>query len=86
MKQRTAQVPRDSGYDNTIVNPARLPLERRIDGCEQCHVHTAVAVLREGKNAFSYLPSQPLRDQYAFFKVAGSIDVVSHADRLRQSA
>ena len=86
VKERTAKVPRDSVYDNTIVNPARLPLERRIDGCEQCHVHTAVAVLREGKNAFSYLPSQPLRDQYAFFKVAGSIDVVSHADRLRQSA
>lgn len=75
---------RDS-VDNTIVNPARLPLERRMDVCEQCHVHTAVTVLREGKTDFSYLPSQPLRDQYAFFKVAGTIDIVSHADRLRQS-
>lgn len=72
-------------YDNTIVNPARLPLERRMDVCEQCHVHTAVTVLREGKTDFSYMPSQPLRDQYAFFKVAGTIDIVSHADRLRQS-
>ena len=83
---RRAAVPRDSGYDATIVNPARLPLERRLDVCEQCHVHTAVAVLREGKDAFSYLPSQPLRDQWAFYKVSGSIDIVSHADRLRQSA
>ena len=72
-------------YDSTIVNPARLPLERRMDVCEQCHVHTAVTVLRDGKTDFSYMPSQPLRDQYAFFKVAGTIDIVSHADRLRQS-
>ena len=84
--QRRAGVKRDSAYDNTIVNPARLPLERRLDSCEQCHVHTAVAVLRDGKDAFSYLPSQLLRDQWAYFKVKGSIDVVSHADRLRQSA
>jgi Tfp pilus assembly protein PilF len=83
--ERRAGAARDSGYDKTIVNPVRLPLERRMDVCEQCHVHTAVTVLREGKNDFSYMPSQPLRDQFAFFKVAGGIDLVSHADRLRQS-
>ncbi|HVE77422.1 MAG TPA: tetratricopeptide repeat protein [Gemmatimonadaceae bacterium] len=86
VQERRTSAPRDSAYDNTIVNPARLPLARRMDVCEQCHVHTAVAVLREGRDAFSYLPSQPLRDQWAFFKEAGSIDIVSHADRLRQSA
>lgn len=84
--ERRAGTARDSGYDRSIVNPARLPLERRMDVCEQCHVHTAVAVLREGKDAFSYLPSQPLGDHWAYFKESGSIDVVSHADRLRQSA
>ncbi len=86
VKERTAGPKSDSAYDNTIVNPARLPLARRLDVCEQCHVHTAVSVLREGKDEFSYLPSQPLRDQWAFFNQAGSIDIVSHADRLRQSA
>jgi Tfp pilus assembly protein PilF len=86
VKERTAGAKPDSAYDNTIVNPARLPLARRMDICEQCHVHTAVSVLREGRDEFSYLPSQPLRDQWAFFKQAGSIDIVSHADRLRQSA
>ena len=86
VKERIAKIPRDSGYDRSIVNPGRLPLARRLDVCEQCHVHTAVSVLREGKDEFSYLPSQPLRDQWAFFKQAGSIDIVSHADRLRQSA
>ena len=76
----------DSAADNTIVNPARLPLERRLDVCEQCHVHTAVTVLREGQTAFDFIPSQSLSDHAAFFKVAGGIDIVSHADRLRQSA
>ena len=82
-RQKTAA---DSTGDNTIVNPARLPLERRLDVCEQCHVHTAVTVLREGQRAFDFLPSQSLSDHAAFFKVAGGIDIVSHADRLRQSA
>ena len=85
VESRRTAARHDATYDRTIVNPARLPLERRMDVCEQCHVHTAVTVLREGKNDFSYMPSQRLRDQYAFFKVAGTIDIVSHADRLRQS-
>ena len=83
--ERRSGVKRIGGYDNSIVNPARLPLQRRVDVCEQCHVHTSVSVLREGKNAFSYLASQLVRDQWAFFRVSGSIDIVSHADRLRQS-
>lgn len=86
VQERTATARPDSGFDRTIVNPARLPLARRLDVCEQCHVHTTVSVLREGKDAFSFMPSQALRDQWAFFKVSGSIDIVSHADRLRQSA
>jgi Tfp pilus assembly protein PilF len=84
--ERRTATRRDTALDRTIVNPARLPLERRLDTCEQCHVHTAVTVPREGKTDFSYVPSQPLHEQYAFYKVAGSIDIVSHADRLRQSA
>lgn len=84
--ERRSTARADSGIDLTIVNPARLPIARRVDICEECHVHTAVSVLREGKDAFSFRPSQPLDAQYAFFKVAGGIDVVSHADRLRQSA
>ena len=76
----------DTSYDNTIVNPSHLPIERRLDVCEQCHVHTPVTVLREGETAFSYIPSRRLADHVAFFKVSGGIDIVSHADRLRQSA
>lgn len=86
VRERSEGPPADGTYDNTIVSPRHLPFERRLDVCEQCHVHTAVNVLREGRNAFSYVPSQPLRDQVAFFKPTGSIDIVSHAERLRQSA
>lgn len=83
--ERELGSPADSTYDDTIVNPKHLPFERRLDVCEQCHVHTPVTVLRESRDAFSYIPSQPLRDHAAFFKATGSIDIVSHADRLRQS-
>lgn len=86
LQQHVSPARGDTIFDASIVNPRRMSLERRLDLCDQCHVHTPVAVLREGKDAFSYMPSQPLRDQWALFKVAGSIDVVSHADRLRQSA
>ncbi|MEO6529222.1 MAG: cytochrome c3 family protein [Gemmatimonadaceae bacterium] len=83
--ERTAAVRRDTTIDNSIVNPRRLSLARRLETCEQCHVHTSVSVLREGRDAFSYIPSQPLRDHTAFFKVNGQIDIVSHAERLRES-
>lgn len=84
--QAAAAAVADTAYDDTIVDPARLPFERRIEVCEQCHVHTPVTVLREGRDAFDYRPSEPLADHAAFYKLAGSIDIVSHADRLRQSA
>jgi tetratricopeptide (TPR) repeat protein len=84
--ERSADIPPDSAYDDTIVNPAHLPFERRMDVCQQCHVHTPVTVLREGEDAFSFQPSQSLAEHAAFFRAAGDIDIVSHADRLRQSA
>ncbi len=86
VSEREAGIPADSGYDDTIVNPTHLPVQRRLDVCDQCHVHTPVTVLRAGRNAFSYVPSEPLHEHAAFFKAAGSIDIVSHADRMRQSA
>ena len=86
VRERRAGETPDGAYDATIVDPARLPLARRLDVCEQCHVHTPVTVLRESRDAFDYLPSERLEDHAAFFRASGSIDIVSHADRLRQSA
>jgi Tfp pilus assembly protein PilF len=85
VRDSSARVHRGA-FDSTIVNPARLPLDRRLDVCEQCHVHTSVAVLRERRGAFDFTPGRQLAAQYAFYKNGGDIDLVSHADRLRQSA
>lgn len=77
--------------DATIVNPAHLSLERRLDVCQQCHLHTTVSVLRKGRTAYDYRPSQPLAAYVGMFTVASGrsedeIDVISHADRMKQSA
>ncbi len=75
--------------DTTIVNPAHLSLERRLDVCQQCHLHTTVSVLREGRTAYDFRPAQSLVDYVSFFAAeepAGNrIDVISHADRMKQS-
>ncbi len=76
--------------DYTIVNPAHLSLDLRLDVCQQCHLNGTVSILREGKEAFGYIPSQPLAAHVAHFDVEatrpGTISVISHADRMKQSA
>jgi Tfp pilus assembly protein PilF len=80
--------PADS-IDHTIINPTHLSLERQLDVCQQCHLNGTVSILREGEAAFDYRPSQPLAAHLALFNVDaeedGTISVISHADRLRQS-
>ncbi len=44
-----------------IVNPARLPRARRLDGCALCHSGTAPLTTA----AFSYVPGQPLQKRPA---------------------
>jgi len=77
--------------DYTIVNPKHLDLDRRLDVCQQCHLHTTVSMLREGRSALDYRPSQALSDHVALF--AEEVDpketvvsVISHADRMKASA
>jgi Tfp pilus assembly protein PilF len=79
------------GTDYTIVNPKRLPLDRRLDVCQQCHLTSSVSLLRDGREAFSFRPSEPLSTHLALYKETvdeqnGQINVISHADRMRQSA
>jgi Tfp pilus assembly protein PilF len=77
------------GVDRTIVNPAHLPLDRRLDVCQQCHTHGAVSLLREGERAFGFRPGEALSDHVALFATAtddpARIAVISHADRMQQS-
>jgi Tfp pilus assembly protein PilF len=77
--------------DSTIVNPAHLSLERRLDVCQQCHLHTTVSVLREGEGAFDFRPSHDLSEYVAMYSVPEpetntEIGVISHVDRMKQSA
>ncbi len=80
-----------SEIDDSIVNPAHLPIDLRLDVCQQCHLHTTVSMLREGEGPFGYRPSHSLASHVSLFALQkdGSdeqIDVISHADRMRQSA
>lgn len=80
-----------------IVNPARLPVERQRDVCQQCHLETTSerlpSMIRRFERApFSYVPGEPL-DQYmlAFDHAPGTgrddkFEIVSAAYRLRKSA
>lgn len=91
VEERLAAPEPAGDVDDTIVNPAHLSFERRLDVCNQCHLNTTVAVLREGRSDFSFRPSEALSDHLALFVAredAGGegIEVVSHAERMQQSA
>jgi len=79
-----------------IVNPARLPRDRQLEVCMQCHLETTSFVLpasiqRYSRGSFSYVPGQPLADFMLHFDHAkgtghdDKFEIVSAAYRLRQS-
>lgn len=79
------------GFDDTIVNPKHLSLARRLDVCQQCHLSGTVMLLRTGRTAYDFRPSQNLAGYVALFSsdeaaATGQIGVISHADRMQQSA
>ena len=77
------------GPDLTIVNPAHLDRDLQMDVCQQCHLQTTVSVLRDGRGPFDFRPSERLEDHLAFFTaqdVSSGLDVISHAERLAESA
>jgi tetratricopeptide (TPR) repeat protein len=77
-----------------ILNPARLPLERQLEICMQCHLQPDSRLLpsslrRSGRGVFSYDPREPL-SAYSLFFVRTSPEPerfeVNHAAyRLRES-
>ena len=81
----------------STVNPARLPTERAMEVCLQCHLETTSGDLpgdrlRAGRDVFSYRPGEPLGDYRTYFDhapnagFAEKFEIVSSAYRLRQSA
>jgi tetratricopeptide (TPR) repeat protein len=80
----------------SIVNPAKLTPDRRMEVCMQCHLETTSgripAVLqRFDRGTFSYIPGRPLVDFTISFDHApgtgheGKFETVSSVYRLRQS-
>lgn len=56
----------------TIVNPRRLPPERSLDVCLQCHLETESrgipdSLLRLGRGVFSFRPGEPLTGYKLYF-------------------
>lgn len=64
-KQEQAEV--DAGPDDTIVNPARLPLPLREAVCQQCHLIGASRILPPDRQPFDYRPGLPLQEYWAIF-------------------
>ena len=76
-----------------IVNPKRLPADRELEVCMQCHLESTSFSLPHGirrfdRGPFSYVPGQPLGDFRIEFDRSGGIDdfeIAQGAYRLRKS-
>ncbi|HLK67294.1 MAG TPA: tetratricopeptide repeat protein [Bryobacteraceae bacterium] len=79
-----------------IVNPAKLPADRQMEVCLQCHLETTSlqlphSIVKFGRGPFSYRAGEPLADFMLFFDHApGSryqddFEIAHSAYRLRKS-
>ncbi len=78
-----------SGKAADIVNPARLPADRRDSVCAQCHLSGEVRVDRAGKSMSGFTAGDSLSDHAIAFVRASSLPgmkVTSHVENLAQSA
>ncbi len=92
----SAKNPSPQQVQASIVNPGRLPRERQMEVCMQCHLETSSRFLPNEIRAYSrpvssFRPGQPLGDYKTYFdrvqNSAGDNFEVAHAAyRLRQSA
>ena len=81
----------------SIVNPARLPHDRQLEICMQCHLETTSrelphSIRRYGQGPFSYRPGKPLSESVLHFDHRPGtswdekFEVVNAVYRLRKSA
>jgi len=72
--------------DYSIVNPAKLPIDRQFDVCQQCHLQG----LNVPDGDTEFRPGQALGDVRHVFLPSkadpNKFGIASHAERLRQSA
>ncbi len=71
-----------------IVNPAKLPPERRDQVCMQCHLEGKVAIERAGRHVYEYRPGDNLFDFIRYYVLEGDaqLGAVSQVEALSQSA
>ncbi len=75
--------------DYSIVNPAKLSIERQFDLCQRCHLQ-GNAILKDDKSFFDYKPGMKLSDFWTVYlpkykNADKEFIMASHADRLKQS-
>ncbi len=61
-----------SGVSSSIVNPAKLPAERRDAICMECHFEGTVAVQQPGKELYRFQPGEQLADYIHYFLLSGN--------------
>jgi Tfp pilus assembly protein PilF len=58
--------------DDSMVNPAKLPAERRDAICMECHFEGTVAVEQAGKQVYQFQPGDRLEDYLHYFLLSGN--------------
>jgi Tetratricopeptide repeat/Cytochrome c554 and c-prime len=62
-----------------ILNPAKLPAEKRDSICMECHFEGTVAVQQPGKKLYRFQPGEQLSDSMHYFVMTGSQEKAPHA-------
>lgn len=61
-----------SSGNSSIVNPAKLPADRRDAICMECHFEGTVAVDQPGKHLYQFQPGERLSDYIHYFLLSGN--------------
>ena len=71
-----------------VVNPAKLPPDRRDAICMQCHMEGRVSIERPGRHVYEFRPGDSLSDYVRYYVLAdssSSLGAVSQVEALAQS-
>lgn len=88
-KQRGIIVDTSKYIDYSIVNPAKLPIDKQFDLCQRCHLQGNAILLNE-KSFLDFKPGMRLSEVLEVYlprydDSKESFIMASHADRLKQS-
>jgi len=88
IRSQSAPVDTAKEIDYTIVNPAKLEVERQFDICQRCHLQ-GNTVLKPGKSFYDFKPGDTLSKYMTVFVPRYENDdnfiMASHAERLKMS-